>query len=119
MAQQQCPNCGGYKTYSWRSRFLTDICIGIVASLCFMGLPLLVVIPWWLTLWFKRPEGGMRSGYCCEICNNQWDTARTTANSRVRPDLIALGNDLLERQRAAAAEEERSQEEQRQWYGNR
>jgi hypothetical protein len=107
MAARQCPNCGGYKTYSWWPRFIGQTIGVVVLSLVGGGIGLLLV-PMLVWAWFKKPAGMWP--HCCRICEYGWDVSGASDHGSVaapRPGLLHLGNDLLEREAAAAAELER------------
>lgn len=111
MAAHQCPNCGGYKTYSWWSTFsgqvIGAVVLTVVLTIAFGGLGLLLapVLVW--ACWFKKPAG--RRPHYCRICEYAWDVSSASASGAAapRPGLLHLGNALLEHEAAAAAEEDR------------
>jgi hypothetical protein len=128
MAQHQCPNCGGFKTYSWKSEWLfgvmeKGIYIGILGGVLLfissevatlvIGLAVAVVAIVKFVELVTRPA----KSHVCEICDCNF-TPSLGRPVQVNSRLIEMGNALLERQRAAEAEaeEERYQQEQRRRY---
>jgi hypothetical protein len=129
MAKHQCPNCGGYKTYSWKSNWRFDllqagglgggICIFLVAmgGALAAAIPVVILGCFMLMKLYEWVTGPAKS-HVCEICNCNFDPRDAAPTGTIKPNLIEMGNALLQRQRAAAgaAEEERYQEEQRRRY---
>lgn len=104
MAAHQCPNCGGYKTYSWWTPFTGQVVGVVVMSLVAGGLGLLLV-PMLVWAWFKKPAGLWP--HCCRICEYSWVADRVPPRSRpASQNLLHLGNALLEEEAAAAAANE-------------
>lgn len=129
MAMQQCPNCRGFKSYRWFSKWLSRVAgvalFSVVPAAFFtakgapeMGAILLLIGAWYglMLLWdlLRRP----RKAYVCEICEFNWNLGELAPAGSSQVDLLAMGTALLERQaaaaRAAEEEEEREREEKRQ-----
>ena len=83
----QCPNCGGYKLHDIHAITFADV-IMILA----WGLGLLIM----LFKQFTKPKDGSLE-YRCDLCGYQWQWKPGTPypSIRVRPDLIAKGEQKL------------------------
>lgn len=113
MAQVQCPNCGGYRV-NWRGTYHEDSKGGyhglawsptekgwaLFLILFTLGLGFIlqaivkgIIIARW------KPKGANRWDWTCELCGYEWIVRKgqPAATIRVRPDLIAKGEERLRR----------------------
>lgn len=131
MAQDQCPNCGGYKTHNWKTDWaamtfvitpMTAVVLMVLASFSaertvFIGAILVIYTVIFL---FKCVEYliGPKKSHVCQICEYNWESEEAPKTMTPRPGLIEKGNALLEREAAAAAvrEEEHRRDEDHRRY---
>ena len=117
MAQlQQCPNCGGYRTFNQRpDESLIEVIYPMLVWMLVIGWVLMVLLlPFYLASKSRYDSPKYRNRFECELCGYEWSqTPGDAPKIHVDPELIRIGEEHR-RQRISAAmyEDDRRRREQ-------
>ena len=106
MCQHQCPNCGGYKTYSWRAAWLGGavqylppiafcVLVGFKVPILWLGAVALIAVKV-----IEYRFSGWKRSHVCELCSFNFDPDPHAAPVAAKPHLQTAGDDYLARQQA-------------------
>ena len=130
MANLQCPNCGGYKTFPQfgiteiiTTPFFVGLAcwmIGVIVLIMKPQILFSIVIPISIVLVFATLiisiiySRSRQDYYRCKICGYKWDKRNfpDATSIQVNKDLIEKGNILLEQEEAERRRQQQWQEEE-------